>query len=423
MLPEQQLFAGGAMNPTAGMAMNPLLQGFGSYQNMQDQFQNTALNQQSQDIANQAAQHALEQSRLGDPLAAAKRDVELGQAGIDQSQINSGEALKTRQMQDQAKQSKAFQEMDDADIAKHENARKAVIEVAQHMEDPDYLMKPEQAQADLKYLKDHGFHSLPDVVDHEFMSNIKMKAAEAPDTLLAIQDAKKAKAAADAAQLRTETTAKAMVEASQNRIQTQRDLATAALDPDKKILLAADTEYAQSDGKMTAETAIQAKNVIRTQILAGEEAKNLDNEVARYANGLNLKPKELDAKAKAANLSPDLTDEQKIVELSKIERKKELDDLVNSKFKDRWPNVTIINKTGALNPRTVAAGNEPATNVNPATKGLGTNKVSGQIRQGDGTTPAAPTAKPASAYQVGARVKDEAGHPGTIDDKGQFVPD
>ncbi len=411
------------MPQSAPYAAGPLSGYFGGamFNNAQ---QNQQLNAQQEDLQNQTMQHALDQLRLNDPLEAAKRQVGLGQQGIEQTQLDSGEALATRQAQDKQKQSKAFADMSNDEITKAENVRVATYDVSQHMDDQDYMLNPERWKADKKYLESHGVKGLPDVLDPMFKQRFQQQAQKAPDDLKSIRLQRAAKAAADAQMERTKVTAAATVEASQNRIQTQRDLASANLDPDKKIILAADTEYQQSNGKMSAETAIQAKNVIRSQILASEEGKNLDAEVQSYKNGLLLKPKELAEKAKAANLDPSETDAQKIVELGTLERNKRLTAIVDSKFKDRWPHVTIINKQGPLNPRQVAPGSEPATNPVTPTQGLGTNKVSGTIGAGNGSPPAAqPVGKPASAYTVGARVRDENGHPGTIGNKGQFVPD
>ena len=90
MLAVENLFGGATTSPS-GMVNSPLLAGFGAGQNMQDQFTNTGLNQQAQGIQNQAAQHALDQSMLDDPVNAAKRQLAQSDMGVQQSMYDNGQ--------------------------------------------------------------------------------------------------------------------------------------------------------------------------------------------------------------------------------------------------------------------------------------------------------------------------------------------
>lgn len=389
MLPVQQMFGGGAMNPTPGMAMNPLLQGFGSYQNMQDQFTNTGLNQQSQDIANQAAEHALEQSRLGDPLAAAQRERDLGAVGIDQTQINSGEALKTRQAQDQAKQSKAYADMSQDDLVKHENGNIILDSVMRDINsDPDYLMNPEKWKHDKARLEAAGFHSLPNVADHDTITTLSLKAANAQTNLKSIQAAK----VAQTAQAGKETIANIeggyRVKAAEAGFERARTLQENSLPDDVKVLKAAGDEYNQNGHTLSETTYAQVYNVMRQKERADPAVASAMSEAKLTAQAESDDALKKDA---AANKIPFTTRANVITALGTKAADEMTEQRTKAALAQRFPDLKVRKSDGTVVP------------VSTETK---------RADQAPMVQPAAPTGSPAQGVPLAARDPSQPLPPG-----------
>ncbi len=191
MLPVQQMFGGGAMNPTAGMAMNPLLQGFGSYANMQDQNTNTQLNQQSQDISNQQQQNVLQQSLLDNPNLAAQRGVTGGNIGIQQGLINSGQARQAASTAIDAQTQASIAKMSDSQLEVVKNHAAGYVAADEFLKaNPQAAIAGTEAQKHLHGILDQvGIKDLPDsgIYTPENLATIHAMAVAAPATIQHIQ--------------------------------------------------------------------------------------------------------------------------------------------------------------------------------------------------------------------------------------------
>ncbi len=189
MLPTSPLFSPGAMNPTPGMAMSPLLQGFGAGQQMQNDFTNTALNQQSQDIQNQTAQNTLNQQLLDNPNLAAARQVTAGNTDVQQRLLDSGQQLASQGAQLDAKTQGAIASMSDSKLEVLKNKGAAFLAADEYLkQDPSAEMPGSSGNKHLRgILEDAGVGGMPDVIGPQEVNFIKARAASAPNTLQFIQ--------------------------------------------------------------------------------------------------------------------------------------------------------------------------------------------------------------------------------------------
>ncbi len=202
MLPVQQMFGGGAMNPTPGMAMNPLLQGFGSYQAMQDQNTNTQLNQQSQDIQNQQQQNVLQQSLLDNPNITAQRGVTAGNIGIQQGLIDSGQAGQAASAGLDAKTQAALAQMSDSKLEIVKDQSAAYVQASEFAKvNPEASMPGTQAHKQmLKMLTDADIKDVPDLAGPQEMNLIHTRAQAAVPTMEYIRQAQLAQGAQKSAE-------------------------------------------------------------------------------------------------------------------------------------------------------------------------------------------------------------------------------
>ena len=294
MLPVENLF-GGATTLPSGMVNSPLLAGYGSQQNMQDQFQNQALNQQAQQTQNDTAANTLQQQLLDNPNLAAQRQVTAGNLGVQQSLIDSGQQLAAQGAQLDAKTQKALADMSDSQMEVVKNHSAAYMQAYQYaQQDPSASMPGSSGnKAMLKILSDANIKDVPDTAGPDEMQTIKARAMAAPATIQQVQalqqgaqkiqgeqavEATKAGSAANVANIG----AQAHVEAATITAQAQKSMESVAAQIIKRY-------NADPSSVNSREIADVQANLVKT---AGYQVLSSISTQMGELNNLNAKPEE-----------------------------------------------------------------------------------------------------------------------------------
>ncbi len=280
-----------------GEVASPLNAGFGSGPAMMDQFTNTALNQNNQDLQNQQLQNTLQQQLLDNPNIAAQRGVTGGQLGIQQGLINSGQAQAAASSQMNAQTQANLAKMSGDQLTVVQNHGAAYVAANEFAKvNPDASMPGTKAhQQMLNILTNAGIKNVPDLAGPDEMRLIQSRAESAPSTLKFIQQTKLQEAELGTKVEVAKIGAAAQVESAQLGKISDFYKAMFMMPPNQRIINTTQMEVQQQrDEKgqnyMTPYQLGQVTNIVRNNMSPDDRAQamNVEKQTATAVDGMSM---------------------------------------------------------------------------------------------------------------------------------------